>query len=552
MLGASARKTNYRRQRTDELTSQDGSRFVDLAIEIRTVRKSDEGSVLRGTDLPPLVTIAEPIRIGGRYDTRTRTFHGEPERWTVWYVGERQREILLDRDPEKTRTLLYSAEGAGKTFLMSQWLILQVILLATAGESGALGATAPTEKRLGTLIKSVTEMVPTAQAREPRPGAWGTFFANEKELRFCTGHMIQFRATQRASAAAGSPVQGYTWVAAACDEIQDQVEQGAYPDIEARLRGAKTSRVMSSATAKDSSNWRGWRDSLSIDWKIDRLQYTETPFVHDEHWERMQRNMSEREWKRRGLALDVGPERQVYTSWERSENLVPIPQIGAKDVTERVLARFGRNLHMLIGHDPGSLQDVSVMLKAFQIRGEERHRWYVVDELRTKTTTSAEHAKALREHLQSKWSLQYADHDEPKVLLRCDPYGTTDLKTDRSVYLTFKQAGFDIRSAAFKKGKGNGVIPKEAGIEMVNSLLCNANRDRRLFVAVNERKQPCAPLLVESLELSERDEAGKAETQKKSNKGPGGDLSDFPAALRYALWQVERVRGSTGAGMVLV
>lgn len=182
------------------------------------------------------------------------------------------------------------------------------------------------------------------------------------------------------------------------------------------------------------------------------------------------------------------------------------------------------------------------MLKAYQVRGEDRHRWYVVDELRTKNTTSAEHAVALRNHLQTKWSLQYPSIDEPKALLRCDPYGTTDLKTDRSVYLTFKQAGFDIRSAAFKKGQGNGRIPKEAGIEMVNSLLCNANGDRRLFVAVDERNKPCAPLLVESLELSERDEAGKAETQKKSNKGPGGDLSDFPAALRYALWQVERVR----------
>lgn len=87
---------------------------------------------------------------------------------------------------------------------------------------------------------------------------------------------------------------------------------------------------------------------------------------------------------------------------------------------------------------------------------------------------------------------------------------------------------------------------------MVNSLIRNANGLSRLFVAVDERKRPCAPLLVESLELSERDEAGKAETQKKSNKGPGGDLSDFPAALRYALWQVERIRsGAQGAGMVL-
>lgn len=490
--------------------------------------------------------------MGGRYDTYAGRFTDDEPNRIVWLVGERQRDILLEVDPEKTRKLLFSAEGAGKSILTAQWLILQVILLAANGEGGALGATAPTGKRLGTLIKAVNGLVPTDQPREPSPGAWATFFAGEhNELRFCTGHVIQFRSSQRGSKAAGAVIQGYTWKAAACDEIQDTVEQGAYPDIEARLRGAKTSRIMATATAKDSSGWRTWRDSLSTDWSIERLRYDETPFVHDEHWERLRRNISEREAMRRLYAMDVGPELMVYTSWDRSKNLTLVPDVGVRDVTARVLARYGRNLHMLLGHDPGTVQDCTVMLRALQFPGEPEHRWVVSDEFRTKRTTSEEHAHALRDYLRSKWGLQYQDPTEPRVLLRCDPYGTTDLKTDRSVYLTFKQAGFDIRSAAYKKGKGNGVIPKEAGIEMVNSLLCNANGDRRLFVAVDERNRPCAPLLVESLELSERDEAGKAETQKKSNKGPGGDLSDFPAALRYALWQVERVRPAQ-SGMVSV
>jgi len=312
--------------------------------------------------------------------------------------------------------------------------------------------------------------------------------------------------------------------------------------------------MIGTCTAKDSPEFRNFRAGLGKDWTIYRIDYQDAFAVHPSHWEMLKRNLSDREWKRRALALDVGPERMVYTPWDRSVNLSNPPQIGAKDVTARVLASAGRNIHMLIGHDPGTLQDCSVMLRAFQVKGEAEHRWYVVDELRTKATTSAEHAKALREHLQNKWGIQYDGVGEPRCLVRCDPYGTTDIKTDRSVYLTFREAGFDLRSAAFThKGKGNGKIPKEAGIEMVNSLIRNANGLSRLFVAVDERNQPCAPLLVESLELSERDEAGKAETQKKSNKGPGGDLSDFPAALRYALWQVERIRaGAPGQEMVIL
>lgn len=458
---------------------------------------------------------------------------------------------MLTAKRDKRNALLYSAEGAGKTTLMSQKAWLIVIAAAAAGIAGNLGATAPTSARLGTLIKGVTDLAPIGSTREPVPGQWGTMFVDRGDLQTITGHTIQFRSTKQQSGATGSPIQGWNWgLGALMDEIQNSIH--AYSDVVARLRSGKDAPVWGTATAADSSAWRAFRDSLSDNWSIERLSYLDTPFVHDSHWDMMKTECSEREWQRRGLALDVGPESAVYVSWQRDENLTPLPRIGAKDVTARVLAQFGPNLHMLLGHDPGAVQNCTVMLKAYDMPGHKSHVWFVVDELRTTRTTTQEHASTLLDHLQQKWGIQWPQSDEPKCLLRCDPYGTTDAKTDRSVYLTFKQAGFDIRSAAYKNGKGNGRIPKEAGIEMVNRLLCNANGDRRLFVAADERNRPCAPLLVESLELSERDEAGKAETQKKSNKGPGGDLSDFPAALRYALWQVERVRGVPGAEMVIV
>jgi hypothetical protein len=312
-------------------------------------------------------------------------------------------------------------------------------------------------------------------------------------------------------------------------------------DVAARTRGGVNPRITASATAKDSPAWRAYRDALSDYWTIYRLSFKDAWAIHKSYWEMFKAECSEREWQRRGLALDVGPERMVYTSWQRDENLRPLPQVGYRDVTPHVLQRFGQNIGMLIGHDPGSLQDASVMLKAYKRNRSDVIEWWVVDELRTKQTTSQEHARALLEHLQQKWNIQWQQPEEPKCLVRCDPYGDNDSKVDRSVYLTFREFTFNIMAAAYKNGKP-GRIPKEAGIEMVNRLFCNAKQERRLFIAQDERGKPCAPLLVEAIELNERDGDGKAETSKKTHKGPGGDLSDFPAALRYALWQIERVR----------
>lgn len=434
---------------------------------------------------------------------------------------------------------------------MSMWVWVQIIAAAMAGIGGTLGATAPTATRLETFIKGVCDLAPISTSKESVRGSWGTLRLDAQDIQTVTGHLVQFRSTKKQSEATGSPLQGYNFgLGIGMDELQDSID--AFADAVARLRSSPKAPIMGTATAKDSSAWRTFRDSLGEDWTIHRLSYLDTPFVADSHWEMMQRNLTQREWQRRGLALDVGPERMVYTSWDRTLNLKPYP-VRAKDVTREVLRRHGRNIDMLLGHDPGTLQDYTVFIKAFRFPGTSGHVWYVVDELRTKNTTSEEHASELRNVLWSKWGIANHDTTEPNALLRCDPYGTTDKRTDRSVYLTFRKFGFDIRSAAYKNGKGNGVVPKEAGIEMVNSLICNAREERRLFVVRDERKRPVAPLLVEALELSERDELGRAEMSRKHAKGASGDLSDPPAGLRYALWAEERVRLGTGitqAGVV--
>src|SRR5690606_34881142 len=127
----------------------------------------------------------------------------------------------------------------------------------------------------------------------------------------------------------------------------------------------------------------------------------------------------------------------------------------------------------------------------------------------TESTTIDQHIAGFKAHLQDTWQLQLPDPDEPKVLVRADPYSdSSEEHPDRGVYTAWKLAGFKALSAAYNaKGEGKGRVPKEARIEMVCRLLCNAAGERRLFVACDEHRQPAAPRLVAALELSERDEA---------------------------------------------
>lgn len=538
---ASTAGSTLRRRQTRELTNPDGDRFIDFGVRIIVVRQDDEGIVPPGTALPRVVRIRDDHYLGGRWDTITCQFIGPCREWTTWLIGEKQYEILFGSD-RKQHNLLYSAEGAGKTVLMAQWIWIQIILAATAGIAGNLGATAPTAKRLGTLVKAVTDLAPVGTSREPLPGQWGTLRVDDADIRTVSGQCIQFRSTKQQSAAGGSPIQGWNWgLGVACDELQDSIH--AMADIMARLRSGKDAPCMSTATAKDSPEWRTFRDSLAEKyWEIHRLSYLDAWAVHASHWDMLKANCSLREWMRRGLAMDVGPERMVYTTWDRAENLRPVPQIGAKDVTSEVLGRYGRNFTVLCGHDPGQICDVTLVLKAYRIGRDPEPQWWVVDEITTERTTTEEHLVQLVKSLRDKWGTNRLDYhgrpmpDSDRAHVRIDPYGDSDNKTDKSVYQLFRHVGLDARSAAYKQGKGSGRVPKEAGIEMVSRLLCNANGKRRLFVATDASGAPYAPKLVHAIELSERDLEGKAETQRKGKS----DLSHWTAALRYALHPLER------------
>lgn len=525
------------------------SRYLDCGIEIRPARQNEAGiEALPGR--PRLSAVPGLVVIGGIVDTVTRTIVGETESPIVWYCSEAQRPLILHEvEDNRSRILCYGAEGSGKTAVLCMHSIVQV--LRNLGWSGFAGLTAPTGERLRTVVDTMRNFCPIDTPHQRRPGSWATYhgFGNTGEIRFKTGITIQCRSTHQQSEAIGSPIQGASWLWCDSDELQDTVEDPRRDaDIEARLRVAPRgkSRRLCTATAKDSSSWRTFRDAKkrSKHWTIERMPYDANLVVWPEHWETMRSNMSAREWSRRGLALDVGPERAVYPAWSRETNLRPLPQIGAEDVTSHALRGMGPNLGILIGHDPGTLQDVSLMLRAYRLRGSAQYVWWVIDELTT-TGTTEEHGSKLLARLRQKWGTLMADAYRPGLLdelsprahVRCDPQGNTDSKTDRSVYQSLRGFGFDVRSAAYSvNGKTAGRVPKDAGIEMVNRLLLSASGESRLFVDCDDSRQPVAPKLVEALEMSERDEAGRAETDKKDRR----DLSHWPAALRYALWWTER------------
>jgi hypothetical protein len=66
--------------------------------------------------------------------------------------------------------------------------------------------------------------------------------------------------------------------------------------------------------------------------------------------------------------------------------------------------------------------------------------------------------------------------------------------------------------------------------------------NRRLLVACDDTGRPAAPALVKALESMERNAEDRGEHEKKN----GDDLSHWPAAVGYALWQIEHPRLAMG------
>jgi hypothetical protein len=548
-----------RRQIVRDLSAnvEGADRHVDVGVILRVVVQD-----LNGTELiegKPKLRVLREHHFGGIVDTKLSTpdIIGPSQNPRIWHCSEEQEQIILHRDTEPLGQLVYGSEGAGKTTALVLWTYLR--WLEQLGERREIGITAPTQTRIETVLREFTLQFSSS---------WYRYQSSAGTLTLCDGTRLRLVSTYRQSKAQGSPVQGFNWSAAGRDEGQDQVD--VHEDIESRGRSAKDGKYkqLITATAKDDPTWRTLRDQLDAAkhkdgaplWIRRTLFGRSSPFIDPSFWDSKLATMSRREYDRRVLAKDVGPERATYLEWSRETNLITVPSesgtgimLGWEDVTARELRAFGPAYSMLVGHDPGTLWDVSLFLRAYvksrdsglYATGKCRPFWVVIGELNTEQSTTEHHVSKLLERVRKTWRLNLLSSsgrtapDAPQILVRADPAGNNDQRTDKSVYTQFANAGIRIKPAAYNaEHTGHGRVPREAGVELVNTLLCSASNDRRLFVARMPDGSPAAPKLVAALESSERDSDGKAENQRKGE----GDVSHWPAALRYALWAIERPR----------
>ena len=536
-------------ERQIEADADESERYVDMGVLLSVV----EMDLARGLELEPgkpPVRIVRQHRLGGMLDTWTRQIVGPSARPRYWQCSPQQEPLIIHDDARPLWSLIQGSEGAGKTVTLAMWLYCRV--LEHCGHEREIGVTAPVFARLGHVKKAI------ATLWDPK---WYRWKERDQSYRFRAGPLVQLVSAHQQSEDAGSPIQGANWVACASDELQDHHDREA--DIVARGRsaaGGKYKRLCTS-TFKDSTEWRNFRDTASKapDWSIVKLLGLDSPFVWPAHWERFKSNgITLREYQRRVLAMDVGPEAQLYHCWARSVdgapgNLRPIP-LGAVDVTAEVLAPYaspGERLTVLVGHDPGKRQHVSEFLKAYRFPGKDtRPRWFAVDEITTPDATLETHVKAVIDRARTAWHAQGIDRrgqPDPtsgRLLVRADPHTRSgDDHPGADAYTIWRAHGIKIRAAAYKANSTEpGVIKRDSRFEMMNTLLCDAAGVRRLFVACDDTGKAAAPMLVKALESMERDAAGKGEHEKKD----ADDLSHWPAAVGYALWQIEHPRLASG------
>jgi hypothetical protein len=577
-----------RRQETD-LRAGQSARYVDMGIRLIVVERDDvNGTQLVDGNGEKMCEVARYER--GGVVKITRDHRGKLSAYiarestdpVVWYASRAQADLILHNSPVQYQ-LVQGSEGSGKTTVLAMWVAFRV--LEHIGFKREIGITAPTGPRVTTVTKEIEKYWPST---------WFRFNARKNYYAFHAGPIVQLLTSVSKSKETGQQGQGNNLVACASDELQDHASMD--PNIQARGRSAppmfrdgqwvkRWYPRLCTSTFKDSPDWRTFRtvaekacikgDKAHPLWNLTLLLGLESPFVPLEHWDAMRAGLTEREYQRRVLAMDVGPERQVYYSWRRVDdagrpaNLRPLP-LSAVDVTARELSRYGKNLSVLLGNDPGKRQHVTEVLKAYEFPGERRRvdaegralppvvRWFVVDEITSDVynadhpnrafgpVTVEHHIDCVLKRVREKWGcLQldwrgHRDANAPGVVVRIDPHTTTgEEHPSRDVYTQWRAAGFTVFAAAYNSATNKPTpIKVETRIDLVNTLLCNIDKERRLFVLCDDTGRPAAPMLVKAFETMERNERGKAEWEEKD----ASDFSHWPAAVSFALYSIEKPR----------
>jgi hypothetical protein len=398
------------------------------------------------------------------------------------------------------------------------------------------GATAPTVERLEPLIQGLVQSMPKD---------WYTYSAHKKLFSFAWGFRLRLVAAKPYSAAVGNPIQGWDWCCSASEEQQNAIT--AENDIEARGRRAPDGvyRRFVNATIPETEEWEHFleeKQSMPDLWHLAKLRGPDNAFTHPDYWVKLQRTMGVRTYARLVEGrYDLPSDDARFPSFTEEYNTGPVPRVGARDVTQSIVGEAA-----LLGHDPGASVAVSYVIKVYQVReGEETFdRYYVVDEIVSDRRTEAQHIRAVTEQLQKYHNMQWGDIDSPQVFGRCDPYGDSDNKTDITVYTQWRAAGYRMEPAAYSKKNPSrpGRVPREEAYEMLDTLFCDTAGRRRLVIATNELGKSCAPKLLHACKRLKR----MTKAQENAHKGKPSDLTHYPAALKYALWLLEKPRALSG------
>lgn len=545
------RRRGVEKRIEDEASEVD--RFVDMGVTLTVVELDREHALAMERtgawlpDLPPVRALGVH-HLGGMLDTWANNGAGEIVGPSInprqWQCSPRQEALIL-HDDGPVWALVQGSEGGNKTTTGAMWLFVRTLEFV-GNHTAEIGVTAPTNPRLSHVQKAI------AKFWDPK---WYQRKERDNTYKMRSGPLIQLVSAHQQSEDAGSPIQGANWFACLSDELQDHHDRN--DDIVSRGRSAPGGiyKRLCTSTFKDSTEWRNFKDKTakSKKWSFASLIGPDSPFIWPSWWETIREGgITDREWKRRVLAMDVGPEAQLYHCWARSVdgvpgNLRPIP-LGAVDVTAQVMAPWGRNISVLIGHDPGKRQHVSMFLKAYQLadRNDARPRWFVVDEVTSPESTLEVHVGDVLKRARAKWRVNLLDFrgapsaDSPIALVRIDPHTrTSNAHPGQDFYTIWRKAGFVAKAAAYKPNSTDPTqILKESRFNMMNQLLCDVNGARRLFIACDDMGTAAAPMLLKAFESMERNAADEGEAEAKNE----ADLSHWPAAVGYALWQIERPR----------
>lgn len=502
-------------------------RLVDISVHLHVVVADPNGVEL--LDGRPPMRILRTHRAGGILDTELGTLVGPGRAPQHWYCSEDQEPVILHGDTDTLGQLVYGSEGAGKSTAAAMWHYWR--WLEHLGQRCEGGQVAPTRGRLKFVRDEMLRLFPPA---------WGRFLKAESVLQLVDGTRIKFAAAKRQSGDGGSPLQGFNWWWCCGDEMQDM--PSAHDDIESRGRASKAARYkqLRTATAKDHSAWRSLRDKLLAApslWTKRVMLGARSPFIAAAFWEAKRLTMDPREYARRVLAEDVGVELAVYYGWQRERGVIRRP-VTAVDVTASVLADYesyarpGARLVLVVGHDPGTIYNTSVVLRLLLVDGLPV--WFVVGELQTKQTTAREHARQLRIYLAGRFGVEDGI-DSDKVAVFCDPHGKGESQTDyQTVYGAFQREGLDVFSPAPMSGR----IKRSARVGMCNRLFHDAAGGVRLVVEADRQQRAAAPVLIDALESLEKREGD--DNPEGGQRKDATDKTHAPAALSYALWPFEQ------------